>query len=250
MLKIRILPTLVICFSLSFHLANSQSIESLRPIFETSYGEWKLSEEFQTFTPENLFDYINGAADNYLDFDFQELLVAQYRVSEEKYIKVEIYQHNALPQTFGIYASERPVKANFDKIGIQGYRESGLVNFFTNQYYIKILSHDTQAETNETMLKIAQHLSLKLNTNGKMPEVLSFFPPENKLSNSETFTNNNFLGYEFLKKAYTCQYQKGSKLFKIFIVENASKEEALKALKQYTEKLKMNWNIQDKLYLL
>ena len=39
---------------------------------------WKQSGEIQTFTPKTLFEYINGAADLYIMYDFQELKVAEY----------------------------------------------------------------------------------------------------------------------------------------------------------------------------
>jgi hypothetical protein len=36
---------------------------------------WKKSGEVQTFTPKTLYEYINGAADLYIMYDFQELKV-------------------------------------------------------------------------------------------------------------------------------------------------------------------------------
>ena len=38
---------------------------------------WKQSGEIQTFTPKTLYEYINGAADLYLSYDFEELKVAE-----------------------------------------------------------------------------------------------------------------------------------------------------------------------------
>jgi len=39
---------------------------------------WKQSGEIQIFSRANLYDYINGGADLYLKYDFQELKVADY----------------------------------------------------------------------------------------------------------------------------------------------------------------------------
>ena len=46
-------------------------------IFPEEQG-WKLSTDFPVYTPDNLWDYINGAADGYLSFGFQDLTMAEY----------------------------------------------------------------------------------------------------------------------------------------------------------------------------
>ena len=40
---------------------------------------WKKSGEIRIFLPKNLYDYIDGGADLYLKYDFQELQVAEYQ---------------------------------------------------------------------------------------------------------------------------------------------------------------------------
>ena len=40
---------------------------------------WKQSGEVETFIPKNLYEYINGAADLYLMYDFEELKVEEYK---------------------------------------------------------------------------------------------------------------------------------------------------------------------------
>jgi len=39
---------------------------------------WEISGEIKVYTPETLYDYINGAEELYLSYDFQELQVAEY----------------------------------------------------------------------------------------------------------------------------------------------------------------------------
>ena len=40
---------------------------------------WKPEEARQSFFPENLYEYIDGAAESYLSYDFKELLVVQLK---------------------------------------------------------------------------------------------------------------------------------------------------------------------------
>ena len=64
--------------------------------------EWGLSEDPQNYFPENLFEYINGAAEIYLSYDFHELIVAQYAKSgTESALAVEIYDMGSSTNGFG-----------------------------------------------------------------------------------------------------------------------------------------------------
>jgi len=90
---------------------------------------WKRSGNIQVFTSESLFDYIDGAAELYLSYDFHQLQVAEYHDQEETIITVEVYGHKTPLHAFGIYSQERPREANFLDIGAQGYVEETMLNF-------------------------------------------------------------------------------------------------------------------------
>jgi hypothetical protein len=82
---------------------------------------WKQSGEIQTFLPKTLFEYINGGADLYLTYDFQELKVAEYSNEKKASVTIEVYRHRTPTHAFGIYSQERLPDANFVDIGTQGY---------------------------------------------------------------------------------------------------------------------------------
>jgi len=67
---------------------------------------FKKVTSYPVFVPENLWDFINGAADNYLSYAFQDLHVAEYKKGKNV-IKLEVYRHRDKVNTFGIYFSER-----------------------------------------------------------------------------------------------------------------------------------------------
>src|SRR3972149_9613743 len=54
---------------------------------------WKQAGKPQAFSPETLYEYIDGAADLYLKYEFQELKVAEYRNDRKASVTVEIYRH-------------------------------------------------------------------------------------------------------------------------------------------------------------
>ena len=127
---------------------------------------WKQSGEIQTFIPKTLFEYINGAADLYIMYDFQELKVAEYLNEKKASAIVDVYRHEIPTHAFGIYSQERLSNANFVDIGAQGYIEQNILNFLIGPYYVKINSYNTGAEDREILLAFAKRMSEDLGEKG------------------------------------------------------------------------------------
>jgi hypothetical protein len=196
---------------------------------------WKQSGEIQTFVPRTLFEYINGAADLYLSYDFQELKVAEYQNDKKASVTVEVYRHKTPTQAFGIYSQERLANANFIDVGSQGYIENNVLNFLTGSYYVKISSYKTGAEDQEILLTFAKKVLQNLGERGSLPSILSSFPEEGKKKNSEKFINQNFLGYSFLHSAFTTDYELSGMKFKLFVIEGEGGNDCRDMVQKYLQ---------------
>ena len=212
---------------------------------------WRQSGEIQTFTPKTLFEYINGAADLYLAYDFQELKVAEYSNERKASVILEVYRHKTPIHAFGIYSQERLSDANFLDIGVQAYIENNVLNFLNGSYYVKINSYNTGAEDQEILIAFARKVSETLGERGTLPSILSSFPVEGKKKNSEKFINKNFLGYSFLHSAFTGDYELSGTKFKLFVIEPAEKTECKNMIQKYVEQTgKTEKNVTEGRYLI
>ena len=196
---------------------------------------WKQSGEIQTFIPKTLFEYINGDADLYIAYDFQELKVAEYLNEKKASVIVDVYRHKTPTHAFGIYSQERLPNANFLDIGAQGYIEQNILNFLTGPYYVKINSYSTGAEDREILLTFAKKVAENLGEKGRLPSILSSFPQEGKKNNSEKFISINFLGYSFLHSAFTAEYELSGTKFKLFVIEGADGNDCRDMVQKYLQ---------------
>ncbi len=196
---------------------------------------WKQSGEIQTFKPETLFEYINGGADLYLAYDFQELKVAEYANGKKASVTIEVYHHKTPTLAFGIYSQERFPDANFLNIGAQAYIESNVLNFLAGPYYVKISSSNTGPDDREILIAFAMKVSATLGEKGALPSILSSFPEEGEKKNSEKFISKNFLGYSFLHSAFTADYEVSGTKFKLFVIEPGGKTECQNMIQKYLE---------------
>lgn len=193
---------------------------------------FKIRTNYPIYLPENLWDFINGAADTYLSYDFVDLHVTEYKKGRD-IIKLEIYQHADHTMAFGIYSSERSPSFRFLNIGSQGYIADGAINFFKGKYYVKLKTYSKNPKILQATESLAMKVAGTLEGEGTMPSMLSLFPPEGRKMNEESFINESVLGHSFLNKAFKAVYQVGPDNFSIFIIQNNSPEANRKTIETY-----------------
>ncbi len=194
---------------------------------------WKLVQDYPVYYPENLWDYINGAADAYLSYLFVDLHIAEYVNPEGTTIKAEVYHHKAPEYAFGIYSIERVPEYDFQEYGTQGYAEESLVHFITRDYYVKVTTNASGDEIGKIVPAIARKVAESLGDPGRMPKPLQLFPEKGKVVNSEKFIADNFLGHQFMERVFTADYRVGEEDFILFFMEKDSPEECEKMLEDY-----------------
>ena len=227
---IGLLLTLFICLSIPAAEAKDFAFPEI--------AGWKQSGEVETFTPKNLYEYINGAADLYLMYDFEELKVAEYQNEKKASVTVDVYRHKTPLLAFGIYSQERLSGATFLDIGVQAYYEKGFLNFLTGPYYVKISAMNTGPEDQEVLVAFAKRTAENLGPKGSFPAILSSFPADGKKGNSEMFVYKNFLGYAFFHSGFIANYELQGKKFKLFVIEGKNKDECKAMIEKYFQTIK------------
>ena len=193
---------------------------------------FRKSEKYPVYTPENLWDFIDGAADGFLSLGFIDLHIAEYKKGKES-IKAEIYRHSDHTNAFGIYSSERSPDYNFISLGAQGYSIEGSLNFFKGNYYVKIRTFSEKPKTINAVRSLASRIEMMLEGEKEMPSVISLFPQEGKRKNEETYINESVLGHSFLNKAFKSVYQVGNDVFCIYLMRFATPGETYKTASVY-----------------
>ena len=181
---------------------------------------WESAEPPQKYLPETLFEYINGAAENYLSYDFVELALGQYRGAGGAEMTVEIYDMGAPGNAFGIYGSERYPDSRFLRVGVQGYIEDGVLNFFAGRFYVKLLAYPVGPETEAALKSFADDILEGIPEPGDFPLPVQAFPKDGLVENSEKFILRDFLGLSFLSRGYIASYRSAEEAdFEAFIIE-------------------------------
>ena len=194
---------------------------------------WQRSVEVQFFSPETLFDYIDGAAELYLSYEFRELQVAEYKNKEGATLLVELYRFRTPLHAFGIYSQERPPEGNDLKIGVQAHREGNSLNLIAGECYAKVSGYNMGPSGQEVLETLAKRVVEKLGTKGSLPEILKCFSEKGKKPDSEEFIAKDFLGYSFFHSAFRVRYSHADRTFSLFIMEARDSKDCREMVSQY-----------------
>jgi hypothetical protein len=218
---------------------------------------WASSEAPRSYFPDNLYEYIDGAAESYLSYDFRELLVVDLeKKGTDATLTLEIYDMGDPVNAFGIFGAERYPENKVAAIGELGYIEGEALNFLAGRFYVKMLAFGLGEGTEGALMDVGARVAGGVKPGGGLPAPVLAFPKENLVARSEKYIKKNFMGYEFLHDGFVASYKAGDKEMEGFLITAGSDKDAeamlaklvdtLTADKQVPEKTAFGWHVKNR----
>lgn len=179
---------------------------------------WTRSSEIRTHDPGNLWKYINGAAEQFLSYGFQDLRYCDLS-SNDVTVTVQIYDMGTRLNAYGIYNSHRPDGAELLAIGAEAVISPPYqCLLLKDAYYVKVDVYE--GEITETVGKtLLKAIADALPGADRFPEELDSLPPERKIVGSESFVREGYLGLSDLRNCVYARYiGKKKREYQIFLM--------------------------------
>jgi hypothetical protein len=157
---------------------------------------WKADAKDQSFNPETIFDYIDGAGEVYRAYNFRQLLSRRYGKEGQADIFADFFDMGSPADAFGVFTHD----LDGDDLGIgQGcVYKSGLLSFWQDKYFVSLYSDKETAETKEDLAALGKEISTAIGRRGPKPRLLDILPSE--FSNEKSvryFYSYVILNYHF-----------------------------------------------------
>lgn len=168
---------------------------------------WAAVDEQYRYGRDDLWEYINGAAELFLSYGFRELTVADFERGDEA-LTVSVYDMGAPLDAYGVYETEKPDKAEV----VADAGSAALVQppyrglMIKDRYYVKIEAGggDVSAEAFAGALRdVAAGLP---GEDGLPPELLAL-PETDRVPGTVSFTGSDYLGLEDLASCLHADYR-------------------------------------------
>jgi len=215
----------------------AESLENMLPGINEISG-WQRSGASYGYAPDKLYNYIDGAADQFIAYGFIKMRGAEYVSSADRQesIIVDIYDMGSALSAFGMFTSKKDSTSATLGIGAESFGNDQLAVFYKGRFYVEIQSRILRAGNRAVPLNAARMVAAKIPAKNSRPELLQLFPSSGRVSGSENYIVGGVLGHAFLPRGIASDYRLNSELIKAYIVlfsDAAQAGAAFEAYKKY-----------------
>jgi hypothetical protein len=155
---------------------------------------WQRKDVIVTYDRNSLFDYIDGAAELYLSYDFQNLSVHHLVKPEKSDIIVELYQMGSSEDAFGIFSHDQ--EGGDVGIGQGSEYGSGWLRFWKGSFFVSVFAEEETAEAAAAILGIGKAIAAGIDPPGKEPGLLAYIPRDG-LKHTLYFHKHEILNHHY-----------------------------------------------------
>ena len=163
------------CLSLSTNLLAQSTVIELPKQFHS----YKLNEKL-SYTPDNLFEYINGGAELYLSYGFIGMSGYKYADNDFSEVSVEIYEMTEAKNTFGVFTQSRD-KEEYD-YGQGSQKFTDAILFWKDRYFVIINTAKSTTQSQEAIHYLASVIDKSIPEKGNLPKIVETLPGKNLVS--------------------------------------------------------------------
>ncbi len=236
---IRVVSILVALLSVACPLSAAQNPpEASLPA--TCAAGWAMDGKAATYTPENLYKYIDGEAELYLPYGFEEAAVAMYAQPDGvgHGIVANIFRMGSLLDAFGIFASYRDPTAEQITLGAEGFIDEAQLMFYQDRYFVRIEASGAVPASAGALRSCAEAISRNLPPGEEKPRELDFLKVPGTIPLTDRYYPGGLLGHGFFGRGMTAEVMLGGERVKSVVMFGASDAAAARIFDDYGKYLK------------
>ena len=151
--------------------------------------DWKAEAEDVVYDRETLYDYMNGGAEVYLAFDFQQVFVRKFKRTGEDEIILDIYDMGSPAEAFGVFSCDREDEGA--GIGQDSEYGFGLLRFWKGRYFVSVIAAGDDQAAKPAIFELGKSVAGLLGPKGEKPEMLKLLPDKGLLKDRISFFHSN-----------------------------------------------------------
>jgi hypothetical protein len=173
-----------------------KEIREMRELVPDEIHGWRAQTEFEVYDRETIFDYIDGAGEIYLLYDFRKVVVLRLIKEACPPILVELFDMSSSEEAYGIFSHAR--EGEEQGFGQGSEYRGGLLCFWKANYFVCISSEQETPETEKAVTDLARTITANIKVAGTKPELLDYLPEEGLIDQSvRYFHKHTSLNYHY-----------------------------------------------------
>ncbi len=196
--------------------AYEEGLEKLLPVSGAIEG-WERDGEPLVYYADNLWEYINGAAEGFLAYGVKAVIAQDYVDGSGAGLKLEVYDHETPLMGFGIYSQHRGPGLQFLEVGTEAFGDEYSLQCWKDRYYVRINVYEAGDELSAAMMSFAEAVTGAIPGEASFPPELDLFPEEGLAVKSLTYLTEGVLGRGRLPRAFAGEYELGGGAGRLYL---------------------------------
>ena len=189
---------------------------------------WTQRGAARSYTPENLFEYMDGNAEGYLLYGFQGMRGVTCEKGGATFV-IDISDFGDAESAYGMYSANRDPGQPAVKLGMGGQIVPRRAIFAKGAAYAEIAANP-EGDYTAALREWTAALEKVIGGSNDLPAILAWFPTERQ--QSLRLIPESVLGIRLLKRGYVGQYDTG----KAFVVTEESAASAAAVMQKLRER--------------
>lgn len=147
---------------------------------DNAVEDWSRNGDMELYSSETLFDLVDGQADAFFAYGFEQVAVQSYRASTGESLRVYVWQLSTPASAYGLFTSN--VAGQPADVGNDGDADPGLrIIFWQGRYFVQVFAFQSIDHT--ILTAFADQVSSALTTGGsptdegERPTLVDRLPP-------------------------------------------------------------------------
>lgn len=171
-------------------------------------SDWTWADPPTLYRTENLFEYLNGGAPQYLSYGFVSLVNARYAYQgrDLNSVTLDIFDMGSQLGAYGIYSSGRPREISKRSWGAEGYRSGTVAAAWKGRIYVHGSADEDTPPLIEKLEMLMDQAAAVIPGESNLPSELALLPVTRFIAGSDRYIGKNLLGHSFLPGGFLAHY--------------------------------------------
>jgi hypothetical protein len=164
------------------------TLEALRSRLPDKVADWSRARVDQIYTPQTIFDYINGGAEVYKAYNMRRCLSRQYTTARGPVIMLDVFDMGTSEDAYGVFTHDPA--GDVLQLGQDGRLRPGWANFWKDRYFVSIYAEEETDAAQNAVQRLAEQVAALIAGRGNRPQILKRLPPQGLQADSIRFLHH------------------------------------------------------------
>lgn len=159
-------------------------------VWPAEAGGWREAGTAARYEGRAIYDYMDGAGEVYLAFNFRQLTVHRFERANHPAL-IAVFEMASPADAFGVFTFDRQDPEAH--IGQGSEFGGGLLRFWKGRYFASIYGEGEGREQEQAVLDIGTRLAAAIAERGEPPRLMEALPPQKQVEGSAGFVRSHVL---------------------------------------------------------